>query len=475
MQQVDWLSILSLFFPAGGGVFILCAGAFLRRASSQVLFAMALASAVGSGLSAVFVTPEVAHFAGMVGVDGYARFFYALIAAITAISLLFGFQYARERNFSIDEFYALVLFSALGMDLVAGAVHWVIFFLGLELLSVSLYVLIAIRKGEPLSNEASLKYFILGAVASGFLAFGIAVLYAVTGKMMIAPSLATDLPHAVPGTLLALGFLLVGIGFKVSAVPFHLWTPDVYQGAPAPVTAFLSTGSKLALFAAFARFCFYLGEPTRTYLMPVICIIAALTMAVGNIAALRQTRIKRLLAYSSIAQMGYLFMALPALGQDSFSAIMFYLAVYAVTDLGAFGTVALLSPEDEDLDKLEDYQGLGYSHPRRAAILGICLFSLAGLPPTEGFVAKVVLFRAVMQAGYLTLAVFGMLTVIISVYYYLKVIVALYMRSPERERIIGSTDFSGRLACGLIFTLVFWLGIFPSPLLVLISNILASV
>ncbi len=325
--------------------------------------------------------------------------------------------------------YALLLFAALGMVLVVAGANWVIFFLGLELMSLALYVLIAIRRGEPYGNEAALKYFIMGAVASAFLTFGLALLYAMTGTLSIAGSLAAVPTSAgqLPVILLALALIFTGIGFKLSIVPFHLWTPDVYQGAPAPVTAFLSTGSKVALFAATLRFALAAAPPVWDYVWPVLWGLAVLTMAVGNLTALYQTRIKRLLAYSSIAQMGYLLMTLLAVKDGGAPAVMFYLVVYAVMDLGAFGIVGTFSGGETDREELSDYQGLGYSHPWRAAILSVCLLSLAGLPPTAGFMAKLVIFRAVLHANFIILAVLGIATVIVSIYYYINVVVHLYM------------------------------------------------
>jgi NADH-quinone oxidoreductase subunit N len=298
----------------------------------------------------------------------------------------------------------------------------------LELLSLALYVLIAIRKGEAYSNEAGLKYFILGAVASGFLTFGIALLYAMSGTLQIMGSLTAALsyPQRLPGIILSLALILTGLGFKLSLVPFHLW------------------------------------------------VLAALTMAVGNLTALCQTRIKRLLAYSSVAQMGYLFMTLLAVKQGGLPALMFYLVVYAMMDLGAFGLVGSFSAGDPDLEALEDYQGLGYSQPWRAGILAVCLISLAGLPPTAGFMGKFVLFRAVLQAHYPALAVIGILTVIISIYFYLKVVVALYMRPQAAGVVVPGADLAVRVAGALILLAILWLGIMPSPLFTLIARLVAA-
>ena len=250
-----------------------------------------------------------------------------------------------------------------------------------------------------------------------------------TGTLSITASLAAVPASAgqLPVILLALALIFTGIGFKLSIVPFHLWTPDVYQGAPAPVTAFLSTGSKVALFAATLRFALAAAPPVWDYAWPVLWGLALLTMAVGNLTALYQTQVKRLLAYSSIAQMGYLLMTLLAVKDGGAPAVMFYLVVYAVMDLGAFGIVGTFSGGDTDREELSDYQGLGYSHPWRAGLLAVCLLSLAGLPPTAGFMAKLVIFQAVLQANFIILAVLGIATVIVSIYYYINVVVHLYM------------------------------------------------
>jgi len=467
----DWLGILPLLFLAAGGTLVFGVGAFWRTRPRDLLFALSLATAAAAGLAAVLVEPRAATFAGVLDLGNYARFFNVLFAGITGLTLLFVRHYARVRGFAGDEFYGLLLLAALGMMLVAGAVHWLIFFLGLELLSLCLYVLIAIRKGDAGSNEAGLKYFIMGAVAGAFLVFGIALLYAATGTLSTGESLGAGLnPEELPLFLLGLSFLLVGIGFKISLVPFHLWTPDVYQGAPAPVAAFLSTGSKVAIFAALLRFCLEIGEAAWDYALPGLWVLAVLTMAVGNITALRQSRVKRLLAYSAVGQMGYLLMTLVAVKEGGAPALLFYLAVYAVMDLGAFGILGTMSGAGPDLDALEDLQGLGYSQPWRAAVLALCLISLAGLPPAAGFMGKLLLFKAVLQAHYVVLPVIGILTVIISIYYYLQVVVHLYMHTPGEAPASPRPEVSGALAGAVIFILLLWLGLLPGALLTLVGR-----
>ncbi len=475
-MSTDWIGLLPILILSGGGTVIFGVGAFWRRRPTDLLFALALLTTAAAGAVALLVTPGAATADHMVDLGAFARFFTFLFMAIMGLTLLFVRQYGKASKIAGDELYALLLFAALGMILVAAALNWVIFFLGLELLSLALYVLIAIRKGEALSNEAGLKYFIMGAVASGFLTFGIALLYAMSGSMQIAESLAaaSSYPSHTPVIIAALALLLVGIGFKISIVPFHLWAPDVYQGAPAPVTAFLATGSKVALFAALLRFSLLLADPVWADARPLFWVLAVATMVVGNLTALYQSQVKRLLAYSSVAQMGYLLMTLVAVRQGGLPALMFYLAVYAVMDLGAFGMVATFSDGKADRDDLSDYQGLGYSHPWRAAILATCLISLAGLPPTAGFMGKLVLFRAVLDVHYYVLAAIGMFTVLISIYFYMKVVVALYMSPATATAAIPATDLGGHLAGAIILSVILWLGLIPGPLFTLIADLVAA-
>ncbi len=474
-MQSGWLVLLPQLFLAAGGLLIFCAGAFLKKRPEGLLFKLALVAVLCALVAAAIPWPA-GVFEGMADGGGYARFFSVLFSLITLLTLFISVHYARAKGFSGDEYYGVILFAAVGMMLVASAVHWLIFFLGLELLSISLYVLIASPKGEAYSNEAALKYFIMGSVASGFLTFGISMLYAVTGRMNIAESLG---PAAAPGNhagmVLGIALILVGVAFKVSLVPFHLWTPDVYQGAPAPVTAFLSTGSKAALFSAILRFAVDgVDGGAWTSLVPVLWGLAALTMVVGNVTALMQTRLKRLLAYSSVAQMGYLLMAVLAVKHNGAAAVMFYTAVYAFMDFGAFGTVALLSATRPDMDSLDEYRGLGYLHPWKAALLAVCLFSLAGMPPTAGFIGKFALFQATLQGGFVSLAVIGVIAAILSVYYYLKVIVILYMRGADQAIAVKDTGFYGMFTCAAVLVVVFVLGLFPSPLFFLITRVLSA-
>ncbi len=474
-MQPHWIDILPLLLLAGGGFVVFCIGGFWKRRPQELLFCLALATAIAAGATTLLSSPEQPQFLRMVETGGYARYFTFLLSLITTLSLLFSYRYVKIRGLGGDEFYGLLLLAGLGMVLVASAIHWVVFFLGLETLSLSLYVLIAIRKSQPASNEAGLKYFVMGAVASAFLTFGIAMLYAATGTLDILQSLSPDVrTDTTPVMLLGLSLILIGIGFKVSMVPLHLWTADVYQGAPAPVAAFLSTGSKVALFGALLRFAYYSsGSTAWTYYAFVFWILAFVTMVVGNLTALAQSRVKRLLAYSSIAQMGYLLMTLLAVRQTGVFAIMFYLAVYALMDLGAFGTIATLSEEEEDLDLLEDFRGLAYVHPWRCALLTVCLVSLAGLPPTAGFMGKFILFRAVLEARFVVLALIGVATVVVSIYFYFKIVVALFMNPAGRRVATPDLDLAARVAGIAILILILWLGLVPSPVLAVITRTLS--
>jgi NADH-quinone oxidoreductase subunit N len=472
-----WIVILPEMLLAAGGLLIFCAGAFWLRRPAKLLFSLALIFPLGAIAASAFAPMAGMTLSGMLDSEGYARLFSTLIASIAFITVLISFRYSRKRGFENDEYYGILLFATLGMDLVARASHWLVFFLGLELLSISLYVLIAIRKDDPFYGEAGLKYLITGAMASAFLAFGIGLWYAGFGSLGVSTGIAGFPESAdVPIMLTALALILVGIGFKISLVPFHLWTPDVYQGSPAPVTAFLATGSKVAVLAFFIRLCFHLQDPLWSSFKAALWIVAFLTLVVGTITALNQSDLKRLLAYSSVAQMGYLIMTLLAVKLESgLFALAFYLIVYAAMDLGAFGAIASLSEEFKDRDALEEYQGLGFSHPWTSAVLSFSLLSLAGLPPTAGFLGKVLLFRAVLQAQVVSLAVIAIAMVVLSIYLYMKVVVSLYMRpAPVTAPLLPAVGFYEQLGGVLILLFLLWSGIAPSPLLSLISRILPA-
>jgi NADH-quinone oxidoreductase subunit N len=459
---VSWYAFLPHLGLTAGGLLVFVA-AMVRPGAAWWL------APVLAGLGAL---PGLV-WAGLPGpADGLTRLLAGLISFVTLATLGLTARYARQRDFTGDALYGLLAWSALGMVLLAGARDWLMLTLGLELASLGLYALVAARLRDPLGAEAALKYFLPGAMALATLLFGVSLIYAGSGSLDLAASLATG------GPLVALGFglALVGIGFKLSLAPVHLWTPDVYQGAPAPVAAFLSTGSKIAVAAALLRLTGAASPEARAVLWPVLAVAAGLSLAVGNIGALAQTRLKRLLAYSAIAQMGYVALAALAVTEGGREAALFYLAAYALMDLGAFGAVGALSGLEADRDAIVSYQGLGYACPWRAGVLAVSLFSLAGLPPTAGFFAKFLVFGAALRGGYLVLAVFGVLMAAIGVFYCLRVVTALYLR-PGTEAYPVKIPTAGPVA-GLVLAcitaLLLLLGIFPEALLDAITRLTAA-
>ncbi len=470
-MESNGMVILPEIILAFGGLLIFCMGAFGRSENGQSLFLSALIF-LGATIFACFLVPFSNPFLSrMLVSNGYTRLFMVLIASIAFLCVLFSSRYAGNRGFNKDAYYGVLLFAALGMDLTARAAHWLIFFLGLELLSIALYILIAIRRDDPFKGEAGIKYLITGAVAGAFLVFGVGLWYAGTGSLSLMIPMASGSVD-ISLMMAALTLILVGIGFKISMAPFHLWTPDVYQGSPTPVTAFLATGSKVAVFAFLIRLCFDLQPPLWEAFKTVLWITAFLTLVAGTVTALSQTRLKRLLAYSSVAQMGFLIMTLLAVKTNGGPfALAFYLVVYAAMDLGAFGIIASLSEGEEDRDTLEAYEGLGYTHPWRSAVLTLCLLSLAGLPPTAGFVGKVVIFKAVLQAGEVSIALIAILMSVLSIYLYMKVVVVLYMKPAASTTPTTSAGVFEQAGAGIIFIFLLWAGIAPSPLLTLINRL----
>lgn len=460
-MQYPWALILPHSVLAGAAFLVFCIGGLRPRSAKRLLFALSLAASGAAGLLPL-MGPDTAVSNGLIDGSGFGLFFQVLICFLTFLVLLFTGTYARARNFERDELYAPILLAALGMILVSGARDWIILFIGLEMLSIGLYVLIAVRPDLPGSMEGAVKYFVLGAVASAFLLFGVGLLYASTGETGVAASVG-QAPDGI--LLLGLAFVLVGLGFKLSLAPFHLWTPDVYQGAPAPLTGFLATGSKVAAFAALLRVILVASPETLTVLTPALWVLAALTMVAGNIAALTQQRLKRMLGYSSAAHMGYMLMALLAVPVVGPEPIMFYAAVYVFMDLGAFGALAMLSPPGPDLDDSSELRSLGYSRPWPGAVFGASLLALAGLPPTAGFMGKLLLFRAALEGGYPVLAGLGMLTVAVAAYYYIRPLTLLYASEPGRQPPAVRISPAGHCALALALLGLLALGIAPSLVL----------
>ncbi len=439
MQMIDLLVILPLPVIIGWALVLLLVDLVVpvQRKWITALLAI-LGLTVALVLAIILPAKGVTAFNGMLRNDGFARYLIILFLAsgIAGIGLAHG--YLKRLGIERGEYYTLLLFSISGMITMAYAVDLIMIFLALELLSFPLYVMAGFARPQLASEEASLKYFLLGAFASGFVLFGIAILFGATAHTGLAGILTSIQEGTAKTTLLLMGgaLLLVGFGFKVAAVPFHMWTPDVYQGAPSPVTGFMSVGAKAAGFTALLRVFSMVFQGQADTLVPVLWGLAVLTMFIGNLLAIPQANIKRLLAYSSIAHAGYILMAFVPFGQNvvnstAITAGLFYLAVYAVTSFGIWAVVIMLEKVDGGGLDLKDYAGLGRKYPLMAVCLLIFLLSFIGMPPLLGFWGKLTLFRTAIAGGYTSLAVIGIITSLMSAYYYLRIVYFMFMRPGE--------------------------------------------
>ena len=409
-------------------------------------------------------------FGSMIYVDHYATFCNVLFLLAGILVILLSIETVRHDRIDYGEYYALLLYSMSGMILMAQAANLIVLFLGLEILSMSVYILVGMPKHELQANEASLKYFLLGAFASGFLLYGLTFIYGAIGSLSfdcIADYLRKAELISNPYLLLGTALLLVGFGFKMALVPFHMWTPDVYEGAPTAITAYMAVGVKAAAFAAFVRV-FWMALPAiEPHWVPALWILAALTMTVGNIVALVQNNIKRMLAYSSIAHAGYILVALVAGTSEGLSSMLLYLLAYTFMNVGAFGVVALLQESRWVGERVEDFQGLGFTSPGLAVIMAIFLFSLAGVPPTAGFVAKFFVFASAINSGLTWLVIIAVVNSVIAAYYYLRVVVLMYSQATEEQTsgMVKEAAFPtiafGALVIAVWATLQ--IGIFPQP------------
>jgi NADH-quinone oxidoreductase subunit N len=434
-------------------------------------------SLLGVILAFVFVLLQtlggsaISGYAGMFISDGFALFFKIIFLIIAFLTILISMGYTRREGIEFGEYYALILFATLGMMLMASGSHLITIFLGLETMSISIYILAGMLREDRRSAEAALKYFLLGAFATGFLLYGMALIYGATGSLYlkdVASYIASKSSLLKsPMLLMSLAFLTIGFGFKIASVPFHMWTPDVYEGAPTSVTAFMATGVKAAGFSALVRVFFSALPGFLPDWTAIMWIIAVATMTVGNIVAISQTNIKRMLAYSSIAHAGYILVAFVAGNKLGTTGILFYLMAYAFMNLGAFAVVILLGKKGEENTLINNYAGIGFKYPLLAASMTVCLLSMAGIPPLAGFMAKFYVFSAAVQEKFYWLAILGVLNSAVSVYYYLRVTVVMYFRESERE--ITGLQFSPAAVIALILSLIgiFYMGIFPSNVLTL--------
>jgi NADH-quinone oxidoreductase subunit N len=423
---------------------------------------------VGAAIASAVLWNHNASSFGVVVADNFGLFVTWILIVVGLLSLALSAPTIDREHLPRGEYYALMLFALAGMMLMATASDLLVIFLALEILSLAVYVLTGIRRESAIGTEAAFKYFLLGGFSSAFFLYGIAFTFGMTGSTRldrVGSLMASQATSPAPMQLLALGLLLVGFAFKVSAVPFHMWTPDAYEGAPPAVTGFMSTGVKAAAFAAFVRVFLAAFEPLRNDWGPVIWIIAAATMIVGAVVGVAQSNVKRMLAYSSIAHGGYLLVALLAANDVGKGAILFYLLAYAITNVGAFGVIALLESTGAANDQVQDYAGLAAERPVLAAFMTIFLLSLGGFPPMAGFIAKWYVFTAAVKAGYVWLAIIGVLTSVVSVYFYLRIVVMMYMTPTDTPIKFPAVPRMAGLALVVSVLLVFYLGILPTRVL----------
>jgi NADH-quinone oxidoreductase subunit N len=404
-------------------------------------------------------------FGGMYALDAYAVFFKVLFCLNLVITVLLSRKAMTPERSPFAEYYALLLLATSGMMLVASATDLIVLYLGLELMALSTYILVGITREHPRSNEAALKYFLLGGFASAFLLYGISMTYGLTGTTEI-PAVASYIARngltGSPMLVFSVMLFAVGFGFKVAAAPFHAWAPDAYEGAPTSVTAFMSVGTKAAGFAALGRVMLGAFSDAHFEWSIMLVPLAIVSIVLGNVTAIAQSNIKRMLAYSSIAHAGYALLGVIAGTQEGLSATMNYLFIYAFMTLGAFAVVILLKGEEIDGENIPDYKGLAKSHPLVSALMLVFMFSLTGIPPTAGFVGKFYVFLAAIRAGYTSLAVVAVVFSVVSAFFYLRIVMYMYMREPTRKITIAANVSIG-LALAVAGVVILVLGVLPSP------------
>lgn len=474
LLQIDWGLFLSLSLPTvillGASFLVLLVSPFLNRRLGWIPLLVSLVATASALLIAAkgWLSGTTISF-GMVLFDRLASLFDLIFLASLLLTLILSKDYLREERIREGEYYALLLLGTSGAMVVGHGADLIVIFLGIEIVSLSGYLLAGLKRGIIRSYEAALKYFILGSFASGFLLYGIALAYGATGSTALSALREIAPPLTDPILIsLSLAFLLVGLGFKIAAVPFHLWSPDVYEGAPTSVTAFMASVVKAAGFAALVRVALAIGHIPEIPWVPILWTLSALTMTIGNLAALRQTNIKRMLAYSSIAHAGYALLGVAAAFQKSaiaettIGAVVFYLFAYSLMTIGAFAVVIALGRRGDQPEELSDFSGLAERHPALAASMAIFLLSLTGIPPTVGFVGKFYLFSGALEVGLSGLVVVAVLNSAISAYYYLAPVVRMYFHG--RGTALPPLSYSLLTGIFLCLFLVVYLGFFPSEI-----------
>ena len=470
--RVELWAILPVLVLFGGGLIALLGSAFARRAAQPpfVLFTLGVLAAAAASALWLWDREPTLVLQGMAGVDRLAALATLLLCGIGAYGAYLGFHYFERDEHRRNEFYALLLLALGGMALLVAAADLIIVFLAVEILSLSLYVLTALtfRRGP---TEAAMKYLLLGAFASAFLLYGVAMSYGASATTSIQ-----GLARALSGTtgsqaLAVMGALLlmVGLGFKVSLVPFHMWTPDVYQGAPSPVTAFMSAATKVAVFVAMVRVLFVAFGALQWDLVPAVAVLSAVSMIVGSVLAIAQRDVKRMLAYSSVAQAGFILTAFVSPDQEGIAAALFYLIAYSAAVVGAFGVVMLISGGIREQTGFDRFRGLGRRQPVLAGLFTLFLVSLAGIPPTAGFAAKVLVFGVATNAGYWPLVLIGTLASVVGAFFYLRIVALMAMQEPEGDD-VADPSTSPQLALAVPAFSLLLLGIVPGVIVPLLQD-----
>ena len=468
----SFVALLPLLLLVAASLFILMLEAFIKRENKDYLAYLSVIFIIGAVIASLsFWNKNLYYFDGYLSLDKIALFFSVLLAISTLLIILLSMKYIALQDVNYGEFYALLILALSGMFIMVSSQNLLIIFLGLEVLSMSSYALAGLKRSDPKSVESAVKYFLLGSFASAFLVFGIAFLYGATGATdinLIVAFFQTESATSLTA-LCGLGLILIGFAFKIAIVPFHMWTPDVYHGAPTPITAFFSVGPKAVGFVILLRIFYPYWKVVldSQVVFTILWILSVLTMVVGNLIALRQTNIKRILAYSSIAHAGYLIIAI--LSQDS-TSLVFYLTVYAFMNIGAFAAVIALGKKDKEYLELEDYSGVGFKYPWIGATLMIFLLSLAGFPPTGGFLAKFYVFSSAVRQGLEGLVIIAVLASLVSVFYYLRIVVFMYMRESKKDLEINLENPALFFVLFLCLYFVLQLGLFPRNVLALINQ-----
>jgi NADH-quinone oxidoreductase subunit N len=468
IPSIDYIRILPEIILTVFGTIVMMADPLLDdhndRKSLGVLSAVGVLAAIAA---TVYQSAPQFHgdaFFNMVRVDAFSIFFHMVVLLVALAAILMSFEYLSVQHLKHGEYYGLILYGAVGMCLMSSAIELVLIFIALEISSISTYILAGFRRKHAESTESSIKYFLLGSFATAFFLYGVALMFGATGSTQV-DTIAAALKNGAPTlAYVAVALMCVGLGFKVAAAPFHTWTPDVYEGAPAPVVALMSTGPKAAAFAVLLRVLFGTSAPGWFWL---IWVTAALSMTIGNLGALVQSNVKRMLAYSSIAHAGYLLVAFAAVKNldNGISAAMFYAASYAAMNVGAFAVVSHFANTGERFVQIDDYAGLGKRAPVLAAVLTVFLLSLIGIPITGGFFAKFYVFSAALRSSLIWLTIIGVVNSAIGAYYYLRIIVMMYMREPQSDAPVPEVPFGVALALSLSLVTTIYLGVLPNRVL----------